>query len=384
MEAQVELPAGEPTTSSESSPIQNSDAGPDASRLNLRSSSWRNRPRPSFPAVPVVSIAAAHGKEVNPVARWPIRRKVPHWLQCNDPKNKPWHNYLLERRDEYLADRHSCSSDDSHQTNSAASTGSPRRDKPLPPVPLPPSAANAGTSSTSQQGGQPAEMIPSASSQSRAQSEPARTRPPSYVHGLSEQLFDSCASSYKRECTYRKNCQWTPSNADYSTVSPSAREGPAVHQSGAMVKLVSFLYIRASEPWLRRREDERQCEHQFGLVLVRAPDGTCLLMRNTGDIERREEGGGDGEETGFLIYIKWGRYIEFDQTRKLRFNIDFPVCYVDDERSSMNKLLVPVTCEGAGSSKVDMSFYYFSSFNITPLPSTGTSFVAFHFSASEA
>ncbi|KIJ06276.1 hypothetical protein PAXINDRAFT_121718, partial [Paxillus involutus ATCC 200175] len=83
--AQIEQPAGEATTSGDTSSIHSSGAGP--SGHPSQPSFWRQSRSP--PALQVTPIAAAKGKDIIPIASWPTQRKLPHWLKPNDPKNKP-------------------------------------------------------------------------------------------------------------------------------------------------------------------------------------------------------------------------------------------------------------------------------------------------------
>ncbi|KIJ11852.1 hypothetical protein PAXINDRAFT_171583 [Paxillus involutus ATCC 200175] len=154
----VEPPSTKSLTSPELPPIQSSDADP--SHQPSRSSLWR-RTRSSSSALEVTPITPARGKEVNPVARWPTQKRLPHWLKPNDPKNKPWHKYLLKKQEEYSAVA------DSDETQ-----------HPSPPVLSPPE--NAGSSSTTQQGTQPARK--SAFARTGSHSQPAQARrPPSII-----------------------------------------------------------------------------------------------------------------------------------------------------------------------------------------------------------
>ncbi|KIJ11526.1 hypothetical protein PAXINDRAFT_15629 [Paxillus involutus ATCC 200175] len=115
-QAQIEQPAGEPVTSQDTPSVHDSDAGP--SSRPSRTSFWR-RSRVSSPSLQVVPIAAGRARRVrslhdhrhllagrqppDPPLRPVHAKKLPCSLNPDDPKNKPWHKYLLRKQIEYLA-----------------------------------------------------------------------------------------------------------------------------------------------------------------------------------------------------------------------------------------------------------------------------------------
>ncbi|KIJ21062.1 hypothetical protein PAXINDRAFT_6841 [Paxillus involutus ATCC 200175] len=139
-QAQIEHRASEPIISQDTSSIHSPGAGP--SHQQPRPSLWRSS-QSSSPTLQVTPIAAGRAKRLLAGVH-PPRKRLPRWLNPDDPKNKPWHKYVLNKQAEHLALR----------TGAATLPISPG-DKPLPPVPSSPSAANVGTSSTPQQGAQP-------------------------------------------------------------------------------------------------------------------------------------------------------------------------------------------------------------------------------------
>ncbi|KIJ04509.1 hypothetical protein PAXINDRAFT_183140 [Paxillus involutus ATCC 200175] len=195
-QAQVERPPDNLITPPAIPSIQSSGAR----RTYQRSRSSLRLPSISrSPTAPVDSepkpIIAARAKDVIAVGRWPAQRRLPGWLKPNDPKNKPWHKYLLKKRQEYLAKSDSESDAGSQtdtdtspvsQAGAASFTGPLGRNKPLPPVPLPP--VKAGPPSTS----------PSPNVQSR----PARTRTPSEISFTSCEMF--CMWLWRSEPSWRE------------------------------------------------------------------------------------------------------------------------------------------------------------------------------------
>ncbi|KAF8838897.1 hypothetical protein BDN67DRAFT_826315 [Paxillus ammoniavirescens] len=141
--AQIEQPAGEPATFRDTSSIHNSGAGP--SGHPSRPSVWRQS-RSSSPALQVTTVAAGRARRVLAGIQPPDlpAQKLPHSVKPDDPKNKPWHKYLLRKQNEHLARR---------QKLTATSPGSPTRATPPPQHPSLPPVVDPGTASTSQQQG---------------------------------------------------------------------------------------------------------------------------------------------------------------------------------------------------------------------------------------
>ncbi|KIJ14954.1 hypothetical protein PAXINDRAFT_12223, partial [Paxillus involutus ATCC 200175] len=165
--AQIEQPVDEPITPRDTSSIRSSGAGPtgDPSRPSL----WRQS-RSLSPALQVTTVAAGRARRVLAGIQPPDppAKKLPHSVTPDDPKNKPWHKYLLRKQNEHLARR---------QKLTATSSGSPTH---VAPPPQHPSLPAAPTSSTSQQGSQRPQSPTSA--QPGVQSQRTRSgRPPSEI-----------------------------------------------------------------------------------------------------------------------------------------------------------------------------------------------------------
>ncbi|KIJ08068.1 hypothetical protein PAXINDRAFT_18767 [Paxillus involutus ATCC 200175] len=150
--AQMEQPASEPMTSRATPSIHSPGAGP-SGRPSRPSFWWQSRS--SSPALQVTTVAACRARRllagIQPPD--PLTSRLPHSLKPNDPKNKPWHKYLLRKQNEHSA---------------RGQTGAP---------------ANQTTSSTSQQSVQPAQTSTSAQQpvQSPSQSSTRTGGPPSAI-----------------------------------------------------------------------------------------------------------------------------------------------------------------------------------------------------------
>ncbi|KIJ14958.1 hypothetical protein PAXINDRAFT_99758 [Paxillus involutus ATCC 200175] len=164
--AQIEQPAGEATTSGDTSSIHSSGAGP--SGHPSRPSFWRQSR--SSPVLQVTTVAAGRARPLLAGRQPPDppTRRLPHSLKPDDPKNKPWHNYLLKKQTEHRAQ---------HQKPMATSPRSPTRDTP-PQDRSPAPTADAGTSTP-----QPsAQSAPTTSAEPADQSQHTKTRrPPSEI-----------------------------------------------------------------------------------------------------------------------------------------------------------------------------------------------------------